>query len=113
MKQSTKVLLPLGLFMSIVIPLTMKALFTDAEFFESDSGSNFDYIQPNKSASGNSGELPNTQIDDVEVESGIKKDIRIKALPSAAESGETIAPPTDDVSAADLELQLQLKSVEN
>lgn len=48
MKQTTKVLLPLGLFMSIVIPLTVKALFTDTDFFESSENSKIDYLQPYK-----------------------------------------------------------------
>jgi hypothetical protein len=46
MKQSTKVLLPLGLFMSIVIPVTVKSLFTDSAFLEASENSKIDYSQP-------------------------------------------------------------------
>jgi hypothetical protein len=45
MKQATKVLLPLGLFMSIVIPITVKSMFSETNFFEADN-SKSDYIQP-------------------------------------------------------------------
>ena len=48
MKQTTKVLLPLGLFMSIVIPITVKSLFTDTDFFESSESSKIDYLRPYK-----------------------------------------------------------------
>jgi hypothetical protein len=48
MKQSTKVLLPLGLFMSIVIPVTVKSLFTDTDFFDTSESSKIDYLQPYK-----------------------------------------------------------------
>ena len=48
MKQTTKILLPLGLFMSIVIPITVKTLFTDTDFFEKDENSGIDYLQPYK-----------------------------------------------------------------
>ncbi|MFD2161095.1 hypothetical protein ACFSJU_01760 [Paradesertivirga mongoliensis] len=48
MKQTTKVLLPLGLFMSIVIPVTVKSLFTETDFFESDGDSKIDFLQPYK-----------------------------------------------------------------
>lgn len=46
MKQPTKVLLPLGLFMSLVIPISVKSLFTETDFFESDETSKIDYLQP-------------------------------------------------------------------
>ncbi|HEY0057329.1 MAG TPA: hypothetical protein VGB63_18410 [Pedobacter sp.] len=46
MKQSTKVLLPLGLFMSIVIPVTVKSLFTDSAFFDISESSQIEYLQP-------------------------------------------------------------------
>ena len=46
MKQSTKVLLPLGLFMSIVIPVTVKSLFTDTDFFDTSESSQIGYLQP-------------------------------------------------------------------
>lgn len=48
MKQTTKVLLPLGLFMSIVIPVTVKSLFTETDFFESEGESKIDFLQPYK-----------------------------------------------------------------
>lgn len=47
MKQTTKVLLPLGLFMSIVIPVTVKSLFTETDFFESDGDPKI-FLQPYK-----------------------------------------------------------------
>ncbi len=48
MKQSTKVLLPLGLFMSVVIPVTVKSLFTDTAFFDTSESSRMEYLQPYK-----------------------------------------------------------------
>jgi hypothetical protein len=62
MKQTTKVLLPLGLFMSIVIPLTVKALFTDTDFFESSENSKVDYLQPYKVKPESSIEAPQLNV---------------------------------------------------
>jgi hypothetical protein len=44
MKQTTKVLLPLGLLMSIVIPVTVKSLFMETDFFSNKQESS--YSQP-------------------------------------------------------------------
>ncbi|MBC7913876.1 MAG: hypothetical protein H7Y07_07115 [Pyrinomonadaceae bacterium] len=45
MKQSTKVLLPLGLFMSVVIPIAVKSMFSESDFFES-GGSDIQLYKP-------------------------------------------------------------------
>lgn len=58
MKQATKVLLPLGLFMSIVIPVTVKSLFTESDLFESEEASKIDYLQPYKLKPESGSELP-------------------------------------------------------
>jgi hypothetical protein len=59
MKQSTKVVLPLGLFMSVVIPITVKLLFTEGDLFQNDaSESQIDYLQPYKIKPEASLEIP-------------------------------------------------------
>ncbi|MBC8053983.1 MAG: hypothetical protein H7Y13_13030 [Sphingobacteriaceae bacterium] len=64
MKQTTKVLLPVGLFMSIVIPLTVKSLFTETDFFESDENSKIDFLQPYKSKPEAATSIPQLAVDE-------------------------------------------------
>jgi hypothetical protein len=62
MKQTTKVLLPLGLLMSIVIPLTVRALLTDADFVGTDNNTNVDYLQPYQIPPESSVTIPNSDL---------------------------------------------------
>lgn len=59
MKQSTKVLLPLGLLMAIVIPVAVKTLVLETDFFEADNNtSQYDYLQPYKVRPENAVNMP-------------------------------------------------------
>jgi|GEM_PF-1193717 len=48
MNKTTKIFLTLGLLMAIVIPVTVKGLFTETDFFESSESLKIDYLQPYK-----------------------------------------------------------------
>lgn len=48
MNKTTKILLVLGLLIAVVIPVTVKELFTDTDFFESSESSSMEYLQPYK-----------------------------------------------------------------
>lgn len=61
MKQSTKVLLPLGLLMAIVIPVVVKTLVLETDFFEEDNSSKYDYLQPYKMRPESAIVMPGTE----------------------------------------------------
>lgn len=61
MKQSTKVLLPLGLLMAVVIPVAVKTLVLETDFFEEDSSSKYDYLQPYKMRPESAVVMPGTE----------------------------------------------------
>jgi len=116
MKQTTKVLLPLGLFMSIVIPLTVKALFTDTDFFESSESSKMDYLQPYKVKPESLIETPGQNVGENEL---VENAGETKANPDNANSyykssseKKRIRTPVVDVPGSDLDLEIQVNSTE-
>lgn len=109
MKQTTKVLLPLGLFMSIVIPVTVKALFTDSDLFQSDESSKIDYLQPYKIRPENSLDMPNTGI--VPIEQEIISQDREKPYRNISRKDNKMSTPNTSLpSDAEMQLQLELQN---
>jgi len=106
MKQTTKVLLPLGLFMSIVIPVTIKALFTDSDFFSNDEISKIDYLQPYKIKPENSLDMPNTVVASVEPQQISR--VQDKSYYNHTKEDNKVSIPKTDIS-SDVEAELQLE----
>lgn len=48
MNKTTKILLAFGLLMAVIIPVTVKGLFTETDFFDTSESSKMDYLQPYK-----------------------------------------------------------------
>lgn len=107
MKRTTKVLLPLGLCMSIVIPVTVKALFADSDFFRNDESSKIDYLQPYKVKPEASLDLPtsiNNPVNDSEASYRVQKNTYEKA----SDKNKKLDLPNADIS-SNVELQLQME----
>jgi hypothetical protein len=75
MKQSTKVLLPIGLVMSIVIPITVKSLFTEGDLFQYDESSKIDYLQPYKIKPEALLEIPGSKTAETVIQSPVMSEV--------------------------------------
>ena len=93
--------------MSIVIPVTVKALFTDSDFFRNDESSKIDYLQPYKVKPEASLDLP-ASVDAHVVDSEASYRVQKNTYEKASDKSRKLDMPNGDIS-SNVELQLQME----